>query len=193
MRPDLNALSKDPLWEDAYVDRITRLVERDKNHACVIMWSLGNESGYGGNHDKMAYWARERDPDRLVHYEGANAHQTNEEDFLSLRSCMYPSLEWVAEYAADDTQTRPFFFCEYSHAMGNGPGDLWDYWQIINKTPKLIGGCIWEFWDHGLLAKRYTDAQGNTYTVPYRGAEKALARMGANSRHAVRTLHGLRR
>jgi len=181
MRPDLNTLSKDPLWEDAYVDRIARLVERDKNHACVIMWSLGNESGYGRNHDKMAYWARERDPDRPVHYEGANAHQTDEEDFLSLRSCMYPSLEWAAEYAADDTKKRPYFFCEYSHAMGTGPGDIWDYWEIIKKTPKLIGGCIWEFWDHGLLAKRYTDANGKTYTVPYRGAEKALARMGLTS------------
>jgi beta-galactosidase len=178
MRPDLNALSKDPLWEDAYIDRIERPVERDKNHACVIMWSLGNESGYGGNHDKMVYWARERDPDRLVHYEGANPHQTDEDDFLSLRSCMYPSLEWLAEYTADDTKKRPYFLCEYSHAMGTGPGDIWDYWEIIKKTPKLIGGCIWEFWDHGLTAKRYTHTEGKTYTVPYRGAGKALAQMG---------------
>jgi len=178
LKPDWNVLSQDPVWSDAYLDRMERLIERDKNQACVIMWSLGNESGYGANHDRMAYWARERDPDRLVHYEGANIHQTDEEDAFSLRSTMYPSLDWVREYADDESKTRPYFFCEYSHAMGTGPGDLWDYWQIINQSPKLIGGCIWEFWDHGLQAIRYTDSKGKTYTVPKRGHKKALERMG---------------
>ena len=186
MRPDLDALSKDPLWEDTYVDRIERLVERDKNNACVFMWSLGNESGYGGNHDKMAYWARERDPDRLVHYEGANPHQKgDEEDFLSVISRMYPSLDWMKEYAENEKNTRSLFLCEYSHAMGNGPADLWDYWELINKTPRFIGGCIWEFWDHGLTALRYTDKTGKTYTVPKRGAEKALAYLGISPAQAA--------
>ncbi|MCL2189072.1 MAG: glycoside hydrolase family 2 [Defluviitaleaceae bacterium] len=179
LKPDWHALSSDPMWTDAFLDRIERLVERDKNHASVIMWSLGNESGYGSNHDKMGYWTMERDPDRWVHYEGATrAVGKDHEGAFSLCSLMYPSVGWVADYAADKKRTRPYFFCEYSHAMGTGPGDLWDYWQIINKTPKLIGGCIWEFWDHGLLAKRYYDAQGKEYTVPYNGALKAMERKG---------------
>ena len=173
-----NSLANDPIWADAYLDRMARMVERDKNAACVVMWSLGNEAGYGVNHDRMAAWALERDPDRLTHYEGANMHQTDEEDFFSIRSYMYPHLEWFKEYAEDDTKKRPYFLCEYSHAMGTGPGDLWDYWQIINKTPKYIGGCIWEFWDHGLAAKRFTDDNGNEYTFPARGYKKALERLG---------------
>lgn len=175
---DINGLSQSPDWTQAYMDRMIRMVERDKNQPCVFMWSLGNESGYGNNHVCMAEWTHGRDPSRLVHYEGANGeNQTDEEDCLSLRSVMYPSLEWTAEYAAS-TNRRPYFFCEYSHAMGNGPGDLRDYWDIIERTPKLIGGCIWEFWDHGLQAKRFFDPKGGEYTVPARGYKKALSRMG---------------
>jgi len=156
------------------------MVERDKNAACVVMWSLGNESSYGKNHDEMALWTQRRDPSRLVHYAGADFYQTDEADNFPFRSCMYPSQEWVREYAVDPEKTRSYFFCEYSHAMGTGPGDLQDYWDVINKTPKLIGGCIWEFWDHGLTAKRYTDAAGKTYTVPFRGYKKALERLGVS-------------
>ena len=179
MRPDWNALSKSPEWTTAYVDRMERLVERDKNQASVIMWSLGNESGYGPNHEEMTKWANARDNSRLVHYEGAHPHQTQvDEDGLGMISRMYPSVKEFTEYAEDPEKVRPFFLCEYSHAMGTGPGDLWDYWQIINKSPKMIGGCIWEFWDHGLQAKRYTDKKGNVYTVPAKGYKKALARQG---------------
>jgi len=178
MVPDWNALSLSPDWEVAFVDRMERLVERDKNQASVIMWSLGNESGHGPNHIKMAEWAGARDTSRLVHYCEAFPHQTQEKDCYGMLSRMYTSLDDYKAYAEDPTKTRPYFLCEYSHAMGNGPGDLWDYWQIINKSPKMIGGCIWEFWDHGLQAKRYTDKKGNVYTVPARGYKKALERKG---------------
>ena len=172
--PDWNVLSRSPDWEVAFVERMERLVERDKNQACVIMWSLGNESGHGPNHVKMAEWAAARDASRLIHYEGAHPHQSQEKDCYSMISRMYPGLEEYKAYAEDPAKTRPYFLCEYSHAMGNGPGDLWDYWQIINKSPKMIGGCIWEFWDHGLQAKRFTDKNGNVYTVPARGYKKAM-------------------
>ena len=178
MQPDGNYLTKSPDWTKAYVDRMERLVERDKNQASVIMWSLGNESGHGPNHEKMAEWAKARDASRLVHYEGAHWQQTQEPDCYDMISRMYPGLEEYQEYAEDQTKTRPYFLCEYSHAMGTGPGDLWDYWQIIKDSPKMIGGCIWEFWDHGLQAKRYTDKSGNVYTVPAQGYKKALELKG---------------
>jgi len=178
IKPDWNALSLSDQWEVSFIDRIERLVERDKNQASVIMWSMGNESGHGQNHVKMADWARERDPSRLCHYEGAHPNQTQEPDSYSMISRMYASVEEMQEYADDPAKTRPFFQCEYSHAMGVGPGDLWDYWEVINKSPKMIGGCIWEFWDMGLSAKRFTDKNGKTYTVPVRGYKKALERMG---------------
>jgi len=176
--PDWNALSQSEDWTIAFVDRMDRLVERDKNQASVIMWSLGNESGHGPNHEKMAASAAARDDSRLIHYEGAHPHQTQEPDCYSMISRMYPSLEEYKAYAEDPTKTRPYFLCEYSHAMGTGPGDLWDYWEIIKSSPQMIGGCIWEFWDHGLQAKRYTDKKGNEYTVPARGYKKALELKG---------------
>jgi len=176
--PDWNALSQSEDWRTAFVERMYRLVERDKNQASVIMWSLGNESGHGPNHELMAAMAAARDNSRLVHYEGAHPHQTQEPDCYSMISRMYPGLEEFAAYADDPANTRPYFLCEYSHAMGNGPGDLWDYWQIINRSPKMIGGCIWEFWDHGLQAKRFTDKNGAVHTVPAQGYLKAMELKG---------------
>ena len=178
MQPSRDLLSELPEWEAAFVDRIERLVERDKNQASVIMWSLGNEAGKGPNHEKMAHWTIARDPSRIMHYEGFNMQQTGEEDDWQVFSRMYLSLDYCKEYAENPDKRRPLFLCEYAHAMGVGPGDLWDYWQLITKHPKLIGACIWEFWDHGLQAKRYTAKDGKTYTVPARGYQKALARMG---------------
>jgi len=147
-------LSADPAWRDAYVDRVVRMVERDKNHPSIIMWSLGNESGYGVNHVAMAEWAKARDASRLVHYEGEapfGDHHTSVE-CLDVKSVMYPSIQDTEAYALDGTKTKPFFLCEYSHAMGNGPGDLKDYWNLIYQYPKLMGGCVWEWCDHGIAA-----------------------------------------
>lgn len=148
-------LSKHPDWQAAYVDRIERMVERDKNQPSVIMWSLGNESGYGENHMTMARWARTRDTSRPVHYEGAAHiyHGPEDTSSLDVESRMYASVEETAAYGADDTKTKPFFLCEYSHAMGNGPGDLKDYWDVIYQYPKLMGACVWEWIDHGILTE----------------------------------------
>ncbi|WP_284638588.1 glycoside hydrolase family 2 TIM barrel-domain containing protein [Paenibacillus silviterrae] len=145
-------LSANTAWEAAFVERAERMVERDKNHPCVIIWSMGNESGYDVNHIAMAEWTRRRDPSRPVHYEGAAPHykgNTNLES-LDMESRMYSSVQYIEEYAKNDANTKPLFLCEYSHAMGNGPGDLKDYWDVIYQYPKLMGGCVWEWIDHGI-------------------------------------------
>ncbi|TVX96481.1 glycoside hydrolase family 2 TIM barrel-domain containing protein [Cohnella terricola] len=145
-------LTDDPAWREAFVERAVRMVERDKNHACVLIWSMGNESGYGPNHIAMQEWTRERDPSRLVHYEGAAPHYkgSTNTDSLDMESRMYATVDAIEEYALDQANTKPLFLCEYSHAMGNGPGDLRDYWDVIYRYPKLMGGCVWEWTDHGI-------------------------------------------
>lgn len=135
-------------WERAFVERAERMVERDKNHPSVIMWSMGNESGYGSNHDAMIAWTKNRDKSRLVHYEGASL--VKDKSDVDVVSRMYTSVTGIEEFAKSEDR-RPFFLCEYSHAMGNGPGDVWDYWEKIYQYPKLIGGCIWEWADHTVL------------------------------------------
>jgi beta-galactosidase len=146
-------LSADSDWRDAFVERAVRMVERDKNHPSVIIWSMGNESGYDGNHIAMAEWTRRRDGSRPVHYEGAAPHYkgSGDVDSLDMESRMYASVQAIAEYAANEENKKPLFLCEYSHAMGNGPGDLADYWDVIYANPKLMGGCVWEWCDHGIL------------------------------------------
>ncbi|ANE45227.1 glycoside hydrolase [Paenibacillus swuensis] len=148
-------LSADPEWQQAFVDRAERMVERDKNQACIVMWSLGNESGYDVNHIAMADWIRQRDSSRPVHYEGAapayKGHENTE--CLDIESRMYASVSEIEAYAAEPANTKPMFLCEYSHAMGNGPGDLKDYWDVIYRYPKLMGGCVWEWCDHGVKAR----------------------------------------
>ena len=146
-------LSDDPEWEEAYMDRARRLVERDKNHPCVIMWSLGNESGYGCNQKAMSRAIRGRDASRLIHYEGGNTVQNNnvqDTENIDTESHMYPTPEYCAEYLRNKNYTLPLFLCEYCHAMGNGPGDLAAYWEIANKSPRFFGGCVWEFCDHAI-------------------------------------------
>lgn len=135
-------------WENAFVERVQRMVERDKNHSCVIMWSMGNESGYGSNHDAMIAWTKNRDTSRLIHFEGASL--INDKCGVDVVSRMYASVERITEFAKNEDM-RPFFLCEYSHAMGNGPGDVYDYWKKIYEYPKLIGGCVWEWADHTVM------------------------------------------
>ncbi|NBD24015.1 glycoside hydrolase family 2 TIM barrel-domain containing protein [Paenibacillus glycinis] len=148
----LHRLFNDPAWRDAFVERASRMVERDKNQPCVVLWSMGNESGYGPNHIAMAEWTRTRDGSRPVHYEGAAAGYKGHEDTSSLDvdSRMYASVEEMIRYGEDPGQSKPVFLCEYSHAMGNGPGDLQDYWDVIYRYPNLMGGCVWEWCDHGI-------------------------------------------
>jgi beta-galactosidase len=149
--------SGDPRWLPAYLDRIERTVERDKNHPSVIMWSLGNESGTGANLERMAEWIRGRDPDRLIHYEGEpDAFYT---DVYSRMYTGYGDLdaigrrqEAVTADSAHDEHRRalPMILCEYGHAMGNGPGGLADYQDLFDRHPRLHGGFIWEWIDHGI-------------------------------------------
>jgi len=140
--PDIPA--RRPEWEAAFVERAERLYERDKNHPCVVMWSLGNEAGYGPNHDAMAAWLRKADPTRPVHYERAG-----EAPAVDVVSTMYPGVAHLIEQGLKK-DPRPYFMCEYAHAMGQGPGNLKEYWDAIRAHPRLLGGCIWEWVDHGI-------------------------------------------
>ena len=141
-------LSKDPLWRDAYVERAARLVQRDKNHPSVIIWSLGNESGYGPNHHAMIDAIRALDPTRPLHYE--SAYETEDYDGLDMVSRMYTSVPDLIKEGQKTDDARPFFLCEYAHAMGNSPGSLKEYWDAIDTYPRLLGGCVWEWADHGI-------------------------------------------
>lgn len=156
-----NGLSDNPEWETAYVDRARRMVERDKNHPCIIFWSLGNESGLGRNHAAMTAWIKSRDTSRIVHYEGAHTGYTggvHRADVTDIESHMYPYATWCSEYCEDEKFTQPLFLCEYSHAMGNGPGDLAEYWDSIESHDEFFGGCVWEFIDHSVaIGDKYGD------------------------------------
>jgi len=156
-----NGLSDSPDWETAYVDRAERMVERDKNHPSVIFWSLGNESGLGRNHTAMTAWIKSRDTSRLVHYEGAHTGYNGGEhkrDTTDVESHMYPAASWCAEYCKNEKYDQPLFLCEYCHAMGNGPGDLREYWEVIYANDEFFGACVWEFTDHSVaIGDKYSD------------------------------------
>ncbi len=154
-------------WTAAYLDRAERMFERDKNHPSVLMWSVGNESGVGKNHRKMSEYFHSRDPRCLVHSEDASRRnsdrlwqdlkgKTDEEigdalecDYIDVESRMYPSPDEIKNTYFDRALfTKPLFLCEYSHAMGNGPGCLKEYWDLIYAEDRFLGGCVWEFIDH---------------------------------------------
>ena len=147
-------VGNDPAWEEAYLERMQRAYERDKNHACIFSWSTGNESGHCEHHYTMIKYLKATDSRRLVHCEDASRSSQLYPEFYDrpdLYSRMYCAPAELEEYAKDETKPLPYFLCEYSHAMGNGPGDLADYWDVIYSHPKLIGGCIWEWADHTVL------------------------------------------
>ncbi|WP_344738776.1 glycoside hydrolase family 2 TIM barrel-domain containing protein [Microbacterium awajiense] len=145
-----------PEYREAWVERVARMVQRDRNHPSVIMWSLGNESGYGANHDAAAGWVRRADPSRPLHYEDAIRTQgwiDGGRHATHVVCPMYPTVPEVADYGravAEGRADRPFIMCEYSHAMGNANGSLADYWDVIHAWPGLQGGFIWEWKDHGV-------------------------------------------
>ncbi len=152
---DWSSLATLPAWRDAFIDRAERMVARDRNHPCIIMWSLGNESGSGPNHEAMSAWIHAADPTRPIHYEGAG-----EAAYVDVVSQMYTDIPAMVLQAAKtpEQEPRPFFLCEYAHAMGNGPGSLGDYWDVIRASPRLIGGCVWEWADHS-VRMRTNDGQ----------------------------------
>lgn len=135
-------------WESLFVDRARKMLERDKNYPCIISWSLGNESAYGSNHEVMADWIRSRDTSRFIHYESAG-----ELPLVDVVSYMYPTVERVNNEALRTDDDRPFFICEFMHAMGNSMGNPREYWDIIHEDNRVIGGCIWEWADHGIKTK----------------------------------------
>lgn len=139
------SLAKNPLWGPAHLDRTIRMVERDKNHACVVVWSLGNEAGFGENFVRDYQWIKHHDPSRPVHYQGDSSTQAS--DFVCP---MYPEPQSVRNYAVQPRE-KPFIMCEYAHAMGNSTGDIWVYWRpIYAGLPYLQGGYIWDWVDQGL-------------------------------------------
>ncbi len=141
-------------WRESYVERMERAYNRDKNHTCIFSWSTGNESGHCDNHYEMIKYIKSVDTKRLVHCEDCSRLSLSRPEYYNrpdMCSLMYYGFEDVEAYGKDENRTLPLFLCEYSHAMGNGPGDVKDYWDIIYKYPKLIGGCIWEWADHTVL------------------------------------------
>lgn len=146
--------SADPAWEVAYLDRMRRTVERDKNRPSVILWSLGNESHTGPNLERMAEWTRHRDPTRPVHYEGD--HDCSYVDVHSRMYATHAEVESIGLREDVDARRRdlPFLLCEYGHAMGNGPGGLLEYRELFERYPNCQGGFVWEWLDHGLLMRR---------------------------------------
>ncbi|MEH7384237.1 glycoside hydrolase family 2 TIM barrel-domain containing protein [Bacillus sp. JJ1521] len=156
-------LSQDPEWKDAYVDRMKRMVERDKNHPSIIIWSLGNESGFGQNHIEMAKWVREKDPTRLVHYEGEtrfimtqeNNNPTRLHEAADMFSTMYTPHAIMEKLGSRTDLAQPHILCEFAHAMGNGPGGFKEYFDLFYKYERLQGGFVWEWLDHGI--RQYTE------------------------------------
>ncbi len=166
----IKEMASNPDWLASYMDRMVRMVERDKNAPSVIIWSLGNEGQFGTNHVKMSEWTKARDNSRLVHYERtAFPNKAYGRDQIPIDPCvdiisrMYTSLDNVEIHGNLTEDKRPYFLAEYGHAMGLGPGELEDYWNLIYKYPRLIGGCIWEWCDHAAVKKLPDGGKGYIY------------------------------
>ncbi|EID85356.1 Beta-galactosidase/beta-glucuronidase [Treponema sp. JC4] len=166
-----DVITRNDEWTNAYMQRIMRMVRRDKNNVCIFGWSLGNESGDGQNQVAAQAWIRRVDPTRLVHYEGFVRPPFTQGDFsldslsrgkglTDLIGPMYPSIALIKEYATSREDYRPIIMCEYSHAMGNANGSLGDYWRAIYSTHGLQGGFIWDWIDQGLAAEAPLGADG---------------------------------
>lgn len=159
---DQNFLSSSQEWKEAYLDRMKQMVERDKNYTSIIIWSVGNESGNGTNHEAMIRWCREKDPTRLIHHEGESRDCLSETDGRYVKdvqqadfnSRMYATIRELQEVVDNPKVIKPYILCEYGHAMGNGPGSLKEYWEMFYKEPQLQGGFLWEWKDQGIKAKR---------------------------------------
>ncbi len=168
----ISSICNDTRYLTAFVDRIGRMVQRDIHHPSVVMWSLGNESGAGTNHEAAAAFARSFDPSRPLHYEGGiRGNWMGSHSLTDVVVPMYPSINAIKEYAKSPKADRPLIMCEYSHAMGNSNGTLAEYWEAIESTRGLQGGFIWEMWDHGPVQTLADGTTRNAYGGDY-GEEK---------------------
>ncbi|CAN7258102.1 DUF4981 domain-containing protein [Pseudoduganella sp. LjRoot289] len=149
-------------WKEAHLDRVSRMVQRDRNHPSIIIWSLGNEAGTGPNFENAAQWIRQNDPTRLVSYlgQGTLGEEHLPNSYVDIYAPMYDDIEKMADYAQDPRYKQPMIQCEYAHAMGNSLGNLEDYWEVIRAHKKLQGGFVWDWVDQSVYAK---DAQGRSY------------------------------
>ena len=161
MQP-MNRLSSDPRWFAAYSERVTRMVQRDRNHACIIIWSLGNESGHGSTHDALYQWVKSSDPTRPVQYEGGGANTAATDIVCPMYARVdqdqpFPAVpKWsLKKWIGLPGETRPLILCEYAHAMGNSFGGFEKYWQAFRQFPRLQGGFVWDWVDQSLT--RYDD------------------------------------
>ena len=156
-----SSLSNDKAWEAAFVNRAKKMFERDKNRGCVIMWSLGNESGCGENHYRMREYIRSRMPDAVIHYESGR-HVKDNEAITDVQSEMYTDPDGCLAYIKDKSEkkNKPFYLCEYAHAMGNGPGGIKEYVELMRARDEFMGGNVWEYCDHSV---EVTDADGKKH------------------------------
>lgn len=152
-------IAVDPRFETAIADRAERLVTQHFNRPSIIMWSLGNESGWGENVKKAGEMVKKMDASRLLHYESTHHLDDTPNDVLDLVSRMYPSRQEMEAFLKDEKETRPYILCEYSHAMGNGSGDLEAYHEIFHSNERFVGGCIWEWCDHSLVQGKTEDGR----------------------------------
>ena len=164
----ISSICNDTRYLTAFVDRVGRMVQRDIHHPSVVMWSLGNESGAGSNHEAAAAYARSFDPSRPLHYEGGiRGNWMGSHSLTDVIPPMYPSINAIKEYAKSAKADRPLIMCEYSHAMGNSNGTLAEYWEVIESTRGLQGGFIWEMWDHGPVQTLPDGSKRNAYGGDY--------------------------
>lgn len=157
---------QNPIFNKAIQDRVERCVHRDKNRTSVIIWSLGNESGYGKSMEEAGRWVKSFDPDRLLQYEGGiweTGGHKNDTSMLDLYTKMYDSLDDIEKYLADDKQKKPYMLIEYAHAMGNGPGDLEDYQRLFDGNKRILGGFVWEWCDHGVFMGKADNGKDRYY------------------------------
>ncbi len=157
------AISDNPDFVEPTLDRTRRLVYRDKNRPCVLVWSMGNECAYGITFEESLKWTKEFDPTRLTHYESAyykSGKRKYDYSNIDLFSRMYPALEEMDAYL-EGNPDKPMILCEYCHAMGNGPGDLEDYFQMFDAHAQLCGGFVWEWCDHAILQGQRLKWQGD--------------------------------